>query len=161
MRNTAVILLAAIATLGPGATSQVLAVDAMKAAQALDDPLYGPQFVKDHKDFVDATKTVQRLRDEQHAKCEMDADQYIDERSLAGSSLTGDQLKSLMSARSLARYELCMEAVGYPARNHTLREITADTYRRMRELWVASGKSQIDLDSFDQFVDRLQSSLKD
>ena len=81
MRNKAVILLAAIATLSLGATSsQVFADDAMKAVQ------------KDFKDFDDAMKAVQRLRDQQHAKCEMDANQYFAEHSLG---LTGDQLESL------------------------------------------------------------------
>ncbi len=98
-------------------------------------------------------KTVHRLRDQQHAKCEMDADQYIDEHP---SPIISPQ-------RWTVRYRLCMEAAGYPtARDYySQREISADTYRRMRELWVKSGKSQSDLDWFDKYVDRLLSSIKD
>jgi hypothetical protein len=139
MRKATAILLV-IATLSLGATSQAFAND---------------------RDFMGTLKAVQRLRDQQHAKCEMDADQYIDEHSIATSGLSEDQIKSLTSIRWVDRYELCMEAAGYPMRNSSLREKTADTYRRMRELWVKSGKSQSDLGWFDKYVDHLLSSMED
>jgi len=151
MRKTTVILLAT-ATLSLGAASQAFA----------EDDLYYQAPAGVGRDFLDAMKAVQRLRNQQHAKCEMDADQYIDEHSLAGSGLSEDQFKSLTSTRYLDRYELCMEAAGYPTyRKSSFREISADNYRRMRELWVKSGKSQSELDWMDKYIDRLLSSIKD
>lgn len=147
-RKIAVILLA-ISTLSTGATSQV--------RELCKDVGFGSAegTAVRFKHFSEASKAVRRLTDQQFAKCEMDAQQYIDEHS---SGMTVDEVKAHLADKYVERVELCMEAAGYAwPGHHTAREIVEDSYRRMRELWVAAGRSQSDLDWFDRYVACLQS----
>ena len=89
----------------------------------------GPNF----DDITEAAAAISRQRDQQHARCEMDASQYVDEHpDLA--SIAGEKLQE--------RYQLCMRAAGWPILQDGFFAINADRYRRIREMWEAQGKSQ-------------------
>ena len=103
------------------------------------------------KDFDETSRAVQRLHRQQDAKCKMDVNQYVDEHPLPDGTPP-----EVAARRWLDRIHDCMEAAGWPVvGKSSARELSQDWHRRMREIWVVSGKSQSDLDWFDQEVDRL------
>jgi hypothetical protein len=136
MKSTSIALVLA-AALGAILTSAWMPASAEDAMQRL-------------KDFDETMRAVQRLHLQQNAKCKMEVSQYVDEHPLPDGTPP-----EVAARRWLDRIHDCMEAAGWPVINHTsAREQSQDWYRRMREIWVASGKSQSDLDWFDQEVDR-------
>jgi hypothetical protein len=100
-------------------------------------------------DVVDeARRAIQDQEHRQHAKCKMDADQYVDEHSFPG--LTGEEI----GQRWTERLHLCMNAAGWKVLTDysTVIEMLEDGYRRQREWLVAHGRSRDDLAIFDRFV---------
>jgi hypothetical protein len=116
MRKTAIILLA-MTSLSLGATSQAFADQSDLQFNRM-------------KDFKAALAAVDRLSDQQTAKCEMDAHQYLDEHP------------AVPKTEWRSRFDLCMRAAGWQTMTtaSSWHGLLAEDYQRAREISVASGK---------------------
>jgi hypothetical protein len=96
------------------------------------------------QEFATTLHTVEVQREQEEAKCITEAEQYVANHPqlVNRDKVWGD------------RADLCLRVSGWfgLSDNPDSNVVLTVAYRRMREMWVAQGKSQADLTWFDAYV---------